>query len=230
MIKADNNKKNTKVVDSVNNRTLIIGFSKCGKTYLMNSILYQKQEPIFIIRKSLNQYPNINGQTSDEIQPLENYENSTGVFDDMLLSKQGSNIDLFSTRGRHRNFDIYYISQFYFNLPKNTIRTKSNIFILFKQTLRDIILLFQDIAGLDINLGEWKQFCRKTWENGYDYLQINRFAKTGEGRYTTRNCDKNTYIECTPETKPFQKHFLSTITFTFSVNNHNHNLLNVVFK
>ena len=33
--------------------------------------------------------------------------------------------------------------------------------------------------------------------------QIDRFAKIGEGRYTIRNCNKNTYIECTPETKPF---------------------------
>ena len=63
----------------------------------MNYILLQKQEPIFIITKSLYQYPNIKAQTSDEIQPLENYENSTVVFDDMLLSKQQSNIDLFFT-------------------------------------------------------------------------------------------------------------------------------------
>ena len=83
---SDNNNKN---------RTLIIGFSNCGKTYLMNHILLKKQEPIFIITKSLNQYPNIKAQTSDEIQSLENYENSTVVFDDMLLSKQESNIDLF---------------------------------------------------------------------------------------------------------------------------------------
>ena len=51
--------------------------------------------------KSLNQYPNIKAQASDEIQALENYENSTVVFDDMLLSKQESNIDLFFTGGRH---------------------------------------------------------------------------------------------------------------------------------
>ena len=83
------NKKKTKVVNSVNNnnRTLIIGFSNCGKTYLMNHILFQKQETIFIITKSLNQYPNIKAQISDEIQPLNECENSIVVFDDMLLSK-----------------------------------------------------------------------------------------------------------------------------------------------
>ena len=158
-------KKKRKVVNSVNKRTLIIGFSNCGKTYLMNHTLLQKQEPIFIITKSLNQYPNIKAQTSDEIQPLENYENSTVVRDDMLLSKQESKIDLFFTRGRHAKIEIFLISQSYFHLTKNTIRNISDIIILFKQTLGDIILLFHDIAGLDMNLEEWKQLCRKTWEN-----------------------------------------------------------------
>ena len=164
MNKTNKNKKKREVVGSVNInniRTLIIGFSNCGKTYLMNHILHQKQEQILIITKSLNQYPNIEAQTSDEIQPLEHYEKSTVLFDDMLLSKQERNIDLFSTRGRHNNIVIYYISQSYFHLPKNTIRNNSNIIIIFKQTLRDIILLFHDIAGLDMNLEEWKQLCRK---------------------------------------------------------------------
>ena len=61
----------------------------------MNHILQQKQGPISIITKSLNQYPKIKAQTSDEMQSLNEYENSVVVFDDMLLSKQESNIDLF---------------------------------------------------------------------------------------------------------------------------------------
>ena len=111
----------------MNNRTFIIGFSNCGKTYPLNHILLKKQEPIFIITKSLNQYPNINAQTSDENEPLENNENSTVVFDDMLISKEESNIHLFFTRGRHNNIDIYYISQIYFHLPKITVCNKSKI-------------------------------------------------------------------------------------------------------
>ena len=103
-------KKKTKAINSVNIRTLIIGFSNCGKTYLMNHILHQKQEPNFIILKSLNQSPNINAQTSDEIRPMEKYENNTVVFDDKLLTEQESNIDLFFTRGGHSKIDIYYIS------------------------------------------------------------------------------------------------------------------------
>ena len=92
----NNNKKKIKTIDSVNsnnNGTLSIRFSNCGKTYLMNFSLLQKQETIFIITKSLNQYPNIEAQTSVV------YENSCVVFDDMLLWKQKRNIDLFFTRG-----------------------------------------------------------------------------------------------------------------------------------
>ena len=91
-------------IESVNNnknRTLFVGVSNCGKSYLMNLFLLQKQEPIFLNTKSVNQYPNIKAQISDEIQPLSEYENSTVVFDVMLLSKQESNTDLFFTRFRH---------------------------------------------------------------------------------------------------------------------------------
>ena len=45
--------------------------------------------------KSLYYYLNINGQTSGETQPLENHQNCFVVFDDILLSKQESNFDLF---------------------------------------------------------------------------------------------------------------------------------------
>ena len=84
------------------------------------------------ITKSLNQYLDINAQKSDEIQTLDNYENSTVVFDDKLLSKQASNTDLFFAGGRHSNIDIHYVSQSYFQLQKNTILNNSNINILFK--------------------------------------------------------------------------------------------------
>ena len=54
-----------------------------------------------------------------------------------------------------------------------------------------------------MNLDEWKQLCRRAWENDYDYLQIDRFAEIRNGRYTIRNCNRNNYKECTLETKPF---------------------------
>ena len=54
-----------------------------------------------------------------------------------------------------------------------------------------------------MNLHEWKQGCCKAWENDYDCTRIDGFAEIREGRYTIRECNKNTYIKRTPETKPF---------------------------
>ena len=62
---------------------------------------------------------------------------------------------------------------------KNFILDNSSINILFKQTPRDIIQLFHDIAWLNLNLEEWKQLCTKTWENEFEYLPIDRFDKVG---------------------------------------------------
>ena len=89
----------------------------------------------------------------------------------MLLSKQESNIDLLFTRGPNNNIDRYYISQSYFHLPKKTFRNISYKIVLFIQTLREIILIFHDIAGMDMILEEWQQLCRKPWEKKQEYLQ-----------------------------------------------------------
>ena len=40
-------------------------------------------------------------------------------------------------RGTHNNLDIYYVSQSFFDLPKRSIRIKSNKIILLNQTLKD---------------------------------------------------------------------------------------------
>ena len=131
----------------------------------MKYILIKTQWPVSIITNLLNQYSNIKAQKSVEIQPLENYENSTVVFDDMLLPKHKNKIDLFFTRGRHSNFDEYYIRQRFFHIPKMTVRNISSIILtLFKQTLRYIIVLFHDIAGLDMDSEEWKTLCGEAWK------------------------------------------------------------------
>ena len=91
--------KNPITKNTLENKTchkhLIVGSSGYGKSYPMNYILLKKQGSILLNTKSQNQYPKIKAQISDQSQPLENYKNSTVVFDDMLLSKQESNFDLF---------------------------------------------------------------------------------------------------------------------------------------
>ena len=208
--KTDNDKKKTKVVDFVNdnNRTLLVGPSFLGKTYLMLKILSRLLDrDIYIITKSPpEQYNNSKikiKEISDEIKPLNEYENGIIVFDDILGSSNCRFIDQFFIRGRHNNLDIYYLSQSYFDLPKRTIRNNSNKIIVFNQTLKDIEHIYRDVACYDMNYDEFKALCRKSWDEDYNYLCIDRSKKRDQGRYCICNENKNTYLEATPQTKPF---------------------------
>ena len=116
IIENGNNNKN-------NNRTLLVRPSFSGKTYLMLKILSQMiDRDIYIITKSPpEQYTNSKNkikEISDEIKPLNEYENGIIVFDDILGSSNSRFIHQFFIRGRHNTLDIYYLSQSYFDLPK----------------------------------------------------------------------------------------------------------------
>ena len=54
-----------------------------------------------------------------------------------------------------------------------------------------------------MNPEERKQICCKACEKVYDHVQIHRFAEMREGIYTIKSCNKTTYSECRPETRPF---------------------------
>ena len=194
--------------DINNNRTLLVGSSFAGKTYLMLKILSRMiVRDIYIITKSPpEQYTNSKikiKEITDEIKPLNEYENGVIVFDDILGSSNSRFIDQFFIRGRHKNLDIYYLSQSYFDLPKRTIRNNSNKIILFNQTLKDIEHIYREVAGFDMNYDEFKELCRKSWDEDYNYLCIDRSKKRVQGKYCICNESKRTYIEATPQTKPF---------------------------
>ena len=128
------------------------------------------QRPINIITRSPNQYPNF--KTTNEIKPINKYKGSSIIFDDMLGAKNSSQIDEFFTRGRHEDSDVYYISQSYFALPRQSNRNKSDRLILFKQTLRDVQNMYYDIAAYDMKYDEFKKMCHKAWSERYNYLCI----------------------------------------------------------
>ena len=103
----------SKIENNNNNRTLLVGPSFSGKTYLMLKILSRiSDRDIYIITKSPpEQYTNSKikiKEISDEIKPLNEYENGIIVFDDVLGSSNSRDIDQFFIRGRHNNLDIYY--------------------------------------------------------------------------------------------------------------------------
>ena len=60
----------------------------------------------------------------------EEYENKINIFDDMLGSKQTKVIDAFFTQGKHQNLDIYYLSDSWYQLRKNSIRNNSTRIVL----------------------------------------------------------------------------------------------------
>ena len=62
-------------------------------------------------------------------------------------------------------------------MPKRTIRNNSNKIILFNQTLKDFEHIYGDVAGYPMNYDEFEEICRKSWEEDYNDLYIDRFKK-----------------------------------------------------
>ena len=198
-------------IDNVNNdvstyenhRHVIIGPSNVGKSYYMLKILgkIDNKRPIHIITRSPNQYPNY--KTSNEIKPIKKYKGSVVIFDDMLGARNSSQIDEFFTRGRHEDLDVYFISQSFFGLPRQSIRNNSDRLILFKQTLRDVQSMYYDIGAFDMIYDEFRKMCRVAWSEKFNYLCIDMTTNKNEGKYRIFSESKTTYIDCIPETEPF---------------------------
>ena len=174
---------------------------------LKNLSRTQLDRDIYTITKSPpEQYSNSKSkikERSDEIKPLNEYRNSIIIFDDVLGSSKSRDVNQFFVRGRHNNLGFYYLSHYYFDLSKRIIRENSNKVILFAQTLKDFEHIYRDASGYDMGYDELKHLCRRAWEEDYNYLYIDRSKKRDQGRYYICNESKNTYIECTPEKKPF---------------------------
>ena len=199
--KIDNMNNNVSTYE--NHRHGIIGPSNVGKTNFMLKVLEKigKQRPIHIITRSPNQYPNY--KTTTEIKPINKYKGLVVIFDDMLGAKNSSQIDEFFTRGRHEDLDVYYLSQSYFALPRQSIRKNSDRLNLFKQTLTDVQSMYYDIGAYDMNYDEFKQMCHKAWDERFNYLCIDMTKNKNEGKYRIYNESKHTYIECICETEAF---------------------------
>ena len=60
------------------------------------------------------------------------------VFDDILGLSNRRYLDQFFIRGRHKNLNIYHLSQSHFHKAKRTIRINSNRINLLNQTWEDI--------------------------------------------------------------------------------------------
>ena len=121
----------------------------------------------------------------------------------MLGVPNSSQIDEFFTRGIHEDVAAYYISQSYFGLPRQSIRSNSDRLILYKQTLRDVQSMYYDIGAFDMIYDEFKEMCRVAWSGKINYLCIDMSKNKNEGKFCIFNESKTTYIDCFLETEPF---------------------------
>ena len=146
-----------------NNRTLGPSFS--GKTYLMLKFFSRiPDRNIYITKSPPEQYSNSKikiNEISDEIKPLNEYENAIIVFDDILGATNSRVIDQFFIRGRHNDLTKYYQSQSYFDLPERAIKNNIIKIILCNQTLKVIENIYRDVAGYDMCYDEFKELSRK---------------------------------------------------------------------
>ena len=86
---------------------------------------------------------------------------------------------------------------------KRTLRNNSNKNILFNQTLKDFEHIYRDVAGYDMKYDEFKELCRKSREEDHNCPYIDRSKNRDHGKYCICKESKKTYIEATPQTKPF---------------------------
>ena len=86
---------------------------------------------------------------------------------------------------------------------ERTLRNNRDQIILFNHASKDIESLYRGAGGYDMSCEEYKQLCRKSWEEEYNYLCIDITKKKDRRKFCTGNESKNTYIECNPETTPF---------------------------
>ena len=107
------------------------------------------------------------------------------VFDDIMCDKNQSSADNFYTRGRHNNIDSIYISQNYYRLPRQTIRTNANFMIFFNLSKRDVDNVYFD-SGANVDFKEiddFRTFCNESWKTPYGYIVIDKDNPVIRHRY-----------------------------------------------
>ena len=99
------------------------------------------QEFARTIKNKLNIKCNFFKTASDVPDPreLDPEDKNLMIFNDLLLERQNK-CECYYIRGRHSNMDCSYLSQNYFELPRQTIRENVNFICLFPQILKTLII------------------------------------------------------------------------------------------
>ena len=132
------------------------------------------------------------------------------VFDDIMCDKNQDLAGSFYTRGRHNNADVIYISQNFYKLPRQTIRTNANFMVFFKLSPTDVNHIFFDSgASVDFkDINEFRNFCNKAWQHKYGYVVIDKDKDLNQ-RYRTQlelNTEPISIMKNPDEPVVFDKH------------------------
>ena len=173
--KIDNDKNN-------NNRTFLVGHSFLGETYIMLKILspVSNRDTYIITKSPPAQYSNSKfkiKETAEEINSLNENDNAIRVFDDILGSSKGGFLNQFFHREQQKNLETYYLSQSCFGLLKRTMRNICDKNLLFIRTFNHIENIYRDVGGYDKSYDEFKELCRRSWEDECVYLCFDRSEK-----------------------------------------------------
>lgn len=105
------------------------------------------------------------------------------IFDDIATEKNQNPADSFYTRGRHNNCSSIYLSQNYYILPRQTIRTNSNVLILFQSPITDLQNIHTDYIAGDMPFKEFQELCNETYKIPYGFIVMNKDKHPLEGKY-----------------------------------------------
>ena len=87
-------------------------------------------------------------------------------------------------RSRQNILTIFIISQYYYELPKKTIRANGNIYHIFKpNNFLDVRNIYQDKASMDMVLDEFKYLTSTCWNQNYQPLTVDMTKDSYTGRY-----------------------------------------------
>ena len=185
-----------------NIRALVVGKSNCGKTNVVINLILSPHGPkfnnLFIFSKTLYQtkYKLLDdimkgvkevkyitsASVDDVIKPSEIPQNSLLVFDDVICSKQEAMREYFCM-GRHKNSDVFYLTQCYSKTPKQLIRSNANVLIIFHIDERGQKHVFHDHVDPDLTFQTFQKMCAQCWEDPYGFVVIDLECDKQNGRY-----------------------------------------------
>jgi len=93
------------------------------------------------------------------------------IFDDLLFQKQNKCLSLLRSWKVFKLW-LLYLSQNYFQQPRQTIRENANFFCLFPQDHKNVDHIFNDHVSQDMTKEQFKKLCKTAWSKPHNFVMI----------------------------------------------------------